>query len=70
MRWHPSPSTARSKLPGMSYTRLTQAERYQIAILNKAGHHQSEIARVMDKTPLEVFMKQLHSRHNSVAVQS
>ena len=29
----------------MNYTHLTQAERYQIAILNKAGHEQSEIAR-------------------------
>lgn len=33
----------------MNYTHLTQAERYQIAILNKAGHAQSEIARVMNR---------------------
>jgi IS30 family transposase len=33
----------------MNYTHLTQAERYQIAILNKAGHDQSEIARVMNR---------------------
>ncbi len=35
----------------MNYTHLTQAERYQIAILNKAGHDQSEIARVMNRHP-------------------
>lgn len=33
----------------MNYTHLTQSERYQIAILNKAGHDQSEIARVMNR---------------------
>ena len=35
----------------MNYTHLTQPERYQIAILNKAGHDQSEIARVMNRHP-------------------
>ena len=35
----------------MNYTHLTQAERYQIAILNEAGHEQSEIARVMNRHP-------------------
>ena len=35
----------------MNYTHLTQGERYQIAILNKAGHGQSEIARVMNRHP-------------------
>jgi Txe/YoeB family toxin of toxin-antitoxin system len=30
----------------MTYTHLTQDERYQIAILAKAGHDQSEIAAV------------------------
>jgi len=35
----------------MNYTHLTQAERYQISILNKAGHNQSEIARVMNRHP-------------------
>ena len=35
----------------MNYTQLTQAERYQIAILNKAGHDQSEIARAMNRHP-------------------
>ncbi|WP_294258126.1 IS30 family transposase [Propionivibrio sp.] len=33
------------------YTHRTQDERYQIAILNKAGHDQSEIARVMNRHP-------------------
>ena len=33
----------------MNYTHLTQDERYQIAILNKAGHDQSDIARVMNR---------------------
>ena len=33
----------------MNYTHLTQHERYQIAILSKAGHDQSEIAQVMNR---------------------
>jgi len=33
----------------MNYTHLTQDERYQIAILLKAGHDQSDIARVMNR---------------------
>jgi IS30 family transposase len=33
----------------MNYTHLTQDERYQIAILNKAGHGKSDIARVMNR---------------------
>jgi len=33
----------------MTYTHLTQDERYQIAILAKAGHDQSDIARVMNR---------------------
>src|SRR5258708_1482860 len=33
----------------MNYTHLTQSERYQIAILNKAGHDRGEIARVMNR---------------------
>jgi len=31
----------------MNYTQLTQAQRYQIAVLNKAGHFQSDIARLI-----------------------
>lgn len=33
----------------MTYTHLTQDERYQIAILAKAGHDRSDIARVMNR---------------------
>ena len=33
----------------MSYTHLTQNERYQIAILVKAGHNRSSIARLMNR---------------------
>jgi IS30 family transposase len=33
----------------MTYTHLTQDERYQIAILTKAGHDRSDIARVMNR---------------------
>jgi IS30 family transposase len=35
----------------MNYTHLTQDERYQIAILLKAGHKQSDIARIMNRHP-------------------
>jgi len=35
----------------MNYTHLTQDERYQIAILNKSGHDQSEIAQLMNRHP-------------------
>ena len=33
----------------MSYAHLTQNERYQIAILAKAGHDRSSIARLMNR---------------------
>ena len=33
----------------MKYTHLTQDERYRIAILAKAGHDKSEIARLMER---------------------
>ena len=33
----------------MTYTHLTQDERYQIYILKKAGHDQSDIARILDR---------------------
>ena len=46
---HPSRSTAKSNLPGMTYTHLTQDERYQIAIHAKAGHDQSAFAPVMNR---------------------
>ena len=34
----------------MRYTHLTQPERYQIHILRKAGHNQSEIARMLERS--------------------
>jgi transposase, IS30 family len=52
MRSHSNPSTAKSKLPGMRYTRLTQNERYQIHILSKTGHDQSETARMLERSKL------------------
>lgn len=33
----------------MNYTHLTQAERYQISILAKAGHNKAEIARLLNR---------------------
>ena len=33
----------------MDYTHLTQDERYQMAILSKAGHNLSDIAQVMSR---------------------
>jgi len=39
----------------MNCTHLTQAERYQIAILSKAGHDQSEIAGVMNRQLPRIF---------------
>jgi IS30 family transposase len=44
-----SPPTAKSKLPRMTYTHLTQAERYQIEILRKAKHTQSAIAVLLGR---------------------
>jgi len=40
--------TWQSKLP-MTYKHLSQAERYQIHALMKAGHDQSQIAKVLDR---------------------
>lgn len=33
----------------MTYKHLSQAERYQIHALMKAGHNQSQIARLLDR---------------------
>jgi len=38
----------------MNYTHLTRDERYQIAILLKAGHNQSTIARLMNRHPATI----------------
>jgi IS30 family transposase len=40
--------TCQSKLL-MTYKHLSQAERYQIYVLMKAGHDQSQIAKVLDR---------------------
>jgi IS30 family transposase len=40
--------TCRSKLP-VTYKHLSQAEKYQIHALMKAGHDQSQIAKVLDR---------------------
>ena len=47
MRCIQSYLTCLSKLP-MNYMHLSQAERYQIHALTKAGHNQSEIAKVLE----------------------
>lgn len=36
-----------AEVTGMTYTHLTQEERYQIYILKKTGHKPSEIAKVI-----------------------
>lgn len=46
----------------MNYTHLTQAERYQIAILSKAGHEQSEIAQVMNRHPSTISRELCRNR--------
>ena len=35
----------------MSYHQLTENERYQIYVMKKAGHHQSKIADLLDRSP-------------------
>ena len=35
----------------MNYTHLTRDERYQIAILMKSGHTQSQISKLMSRAP-------------------
>jgi transposase, IS30 family len=53
----------------MNYTHLTQDERYQIAILNKAGHDQNEaghdqndIARVMNRNKSTISREMKRNR--------
>ena len=46
----------------MNYTHLTQDERYQIAILLKAGHQQNDIARVMNRHP-STISRELSRNH-------
>ena len=46
----------------MTYTHLTQDERYQIAILFKAGHDRSEIAQVMNRHKSTIGREMLRNR--------
>ncbi len=46
----------------MNYTHLTQDERYQIAILNKAGHDQIDIARVMNRSKSTISREMKRNR--------
>ena len=46
----------------MNYTHLTQDERYQIAILLKAGHKQSDVARLMNRHPSTISRELARNR--------
>jgi IS30 family transposase len=46
----------------MNYTHFTQDERYQIAILLKAGHRQNDIASVMNRSP-STISRELRRNH-------
>ena len=46
----------------MNYRHLTQAERYQIAILKKAGHQQITIALLMNRSP-STISRELQRNH-------
>ena len=46
----------------MNYTHLTRDERYQIAILLKAGHNQSAIARLMNRHPATISRELCRNR--------
>ena len=46
----------------MKYTHLTQDERYQIAILEKAGHDKSNIARVMNRNKSTIGREMVRNR--------
>ena len=46
----------------MNYTHLTREERYQIFALKKAGHTQSEIASVLDRSPSTISRELARNR--------
>lgn len=46
----------------MNYTHLTQHERYQIYVLKKAGHKQSEIARLINRSPATISRELARNR--------
>ncbi len=46
----------------MSYTHLTQNERYQIAVLTKGGHDRSDIARLMNRHKTTIGREMVRNR--------
>ena len=48
----------------MNYTQLTQEQRYQIAVLNKAGHFQIDISRLVGvhKSTISRELKRNHGQ--------
>ena len=46
----------------MNYTHLTREERYQIYALKKAGHTQSEIANVLERSPSTISRELTRNR--------
>lgn len=46
----------------MNYTHLSQNERYQIYVLKKAGHEQSEIAQLLNRNPSTISRKLSRNR--------
>ena len=46
----------------MSYTHLTQNERYQIAVLTKGGHDRSDIARLMNRHKTTIGREMMRNR--------
>ena len=57
--------TWQSKLP-MTYKHLSQAERYQIHALMKAGHDQTQIAKLLDRHN-EALLKLFYLALNNIA---
>ncbi|WP_074722801.1 helix-turn-helix domain-containing protein [Nitrosomonas ureae] len=51
----------------MDYTHLTREERYQIYALKKAGHSQSEIATVIDRS-VSTISRELSRTAGRVAI--
>jgi len=56
----------------MNYTQLTQAQRYQIAVLNKAGHFQIDIARLVgvDKSTISRELRRNHGLRGYRPIQA
>ena len=53
--------TCKSKLP-MNYKHLSQTERYQIYALMKAGHDQTQIARLLDRSKSTISRELVRNR--------